>query len=156
MAEAQQFHYEIEVIWNGEAASEIRASGRPEIPVGAPPEFRGTEGRWSPEHLFAAAAATCFMLTFLAVAKSARLAVLDYSASARAKLEKISAGRFEITEIAIRPRIVVGTAEDMGRVPRLLEKTKQRCFITNSIKSRVVVEPEVFHRRTPAVPCPPG
>ena len=72
---------------------------------------------------------------------------------ARGKLEKTPAG-YQITEITVKPRIVISSANDLPRMPRILEKAKENCFVSNSIKSTIKVEPEVFHRQTPASPCP--
>jgi hypothetical protein len=41
-------------------------------------------------------------------------------------------------------------------MPRILEKAKENCFVSNSIKSAITVKPEVFHRQTPVSPCPLG
>jgi hypothetical protein len=41
-------------------------------------------------------------------------------------------------------------------MPRVLEKAKENCFVSNSIKSTIKIEPEVFHKQTPATPCPLG
>jgi hypothetical protein len=41
-------------------------------------------------------------------------------------------------------------------MPRVLEKAKENCFVSNSIKSKIIIEPEVFHQQTAASPCPLG
>lgn len=59
------------------------------IEVATPPEFSGgMAGIWSPEHLFVAAAASCFMTTFLAVAEKSRLEFISFSCKASGILEK--------------------------------------------------------------------
>jgi organic hydroperoxide reductase OsmC/OhrA len=39
-------------------------------------------------------------------------------------------------------------------MPRILEKAKDNCFISNSIKTTIKIEPEVFHHQTATSPCP--
>jgi len=61
-----------------------------------------------------------------------------------------------MTEIIIKPRVVIESAQDLLRTTKVLEKAKENCFVTNSIKSGVKIEPEVFHRQTQTSPCPLG
>ena len=48
------------------------------------------------------------------------------------------------------------SAHDLGRVPRILDKAKENCFISNSVKSVIKLEPEVHHHQTQASPSPLG
>ncbi len=95
------------------------------------------------------------MLTLLAIAELSRIAIV-MSSSAKGKLEKVEGGTYQITEIVVRPRVVIASANDLARMPRILEKAKENCFVSNSIKSVIKIEPEVFHHQTPASPCPLG
>jgi organic hydroperoxide reductase OsmC/OhrA len=61
-----------------------------------------------------------------------------------------------ISEEHAAPRIVIASANDLARMPRILEKAKENCFVSNSIKSAIKILPEVFHQQTPASPCPLG
>jgi len=81
---------------------------------------------------------------------------VSVSSKAKGKLEKVKGGGFQITEIVVKPRVVLASANDLARMPRILEKAKENCFVSNSIKSAIKIEPEVFHRQTPASPCPLG
>ena len=156
MAESKTFFYDSTIEWKGAKEGDLRAAALAPIVLGAPPEFNGREGTWSPEHLFVASVNGCFMLTFLAIAENSKLPLFSYSSSARGKLEKVQGGGYQITEITIKPTVVVASAEDLARMPRILEKAKENCFVTNSIKSVVQLEPQVYHRQTETAPCPPG
>jgi organic hydroperoxide reductase OsmC/OhrA len=48
----------------------------------------------------------------------------------------------------VKPKVVVASEEDLRRMPRILEKAKEGCFISNSIKSAVKLEPEVSQKQT--------
>jgi organic hydroperoxide reductase OsmC/OhrA len=154
--EPKIFYYETEVEWKKEKEGQIKGPTLPALGVGAPPEFKGREGHWTPEHLFVASISTCFMLTFLAIAENSKLPLVSFSSTAKGKLEKVPGTNYQITEIVLKPRIVIASVEDLGRLPKVLEKSKENCFISNSIKSTVKVEPEIFHERTPGYPCPLG
>jgi peroxiredoxin-like protein len=154
MSETKVFYYETEVEWTKEKAGQIKGPTLATVTVGAPPEFKGREGQWTPEHLFVASINTCFMLTFLAVAENSKLPLVSFTSTAKGKLEKVAGSGYQITEIVVKPRIVIASFEDLGRMPRVLEKAKENCFISKSIKSTVRLEPQIYHRQTQTSPCP--
>jgi organic hydroperoxide reductase OsmC/OhrA len=148
MGEAGSYVYESEIEWSREKEGTSRGSQVPPIAVGAPPEFKGRAGNWTPEHLFVASVNTCLMLTLLAIAENSKLNLVSYSSTAKGKLEKVSGAGYQITEIVVKPKVVVASEEDVRRMPRILEKAKEGCFISNSIKSAVKLEPEVSQKQT--------
>ena len=156
MSEPKVFYYETEIEWTKEKEGQIKGPTLPAVSVGAPPEFKGREGVWSPEHLFVASLNTCYMLTFLAVAENSKVPLVSFSSTAKGKLEKVPGSNYQITAIVVKPRVVIASANDLGRMPRILEKAKENCFVSNSIKSAIKIEPEVFHRQTETSPCPLG
>jgi peroxiredoxin-like protein len=156
MSETPQYFYETEIEWTGDKNVKLSGGTLPAIAAGAPPEFKGREGNWSPEHLFVASMNRCYALTLLAIAEFSKVSIVSLSSTARGKLEKVQGGGYQITEIVVKPRVVLASVNDLARMPRILEKAKENCFISNSIKSIVKVEPEVFHQQTPASPCPLG
>lgn len=156
MAEARDYFYESEIEWQAEKHGQVRSAGLAPITTGTPPEFTGRAGDWSPEHLLVASLNSCYMLTFLAIAEFSKIAIVSFSATAKGKLEKVEGGTYQITEIVVKPRVVIGSSNDLPRMPRVLEKAKENCFVSNSIKAKIAIEPEVFHYQTPASPCPLG
>ena len=156
MSGANEYFYKTELEWTGEKDLTIKGGKLPAIVAGAPPEFKGREENWSPEHLFVAALNSCYALTLLAVAEFSKISVVSLSSTAKGKLEKVPGGGYQITEIVVKPSIVIASAEDMSRMPRIMEKAKDNCFVSNSIKSTIKIEPEVFHRQMPVSPCPMG
>ena len=156
MSEARDYFYETEIGWQAEKHGQMRSAGLAPITTGAPPEFNGRAGDWSPEHLLVASLNSCYMLTFLAISEFSKIAIVSFSASAKGKLEKVEGGSYQITEIVVKPHVVIASANDLARIPRILEKAKENCFISNSIKSKIKIEPQVFHHQTPASPCPLG
>jgi peroxiredoxin-like protein len=155
MIESPALYYETEIEWKGEKDGRLRGRDLPPISVSAPPEFKGREGQWTPEHLLVASVNACFMLTFLATAEHSKLTPISFSSRAKGRLDKVEGAGYQITEIILKPTIVITSAHDLARMPRLLEKAKENCFVTNSIKSVVKIEPEIFCRETQTSPCPP-
>jgi organic hydroperoxide reductase OsmC/OhrA len=156
MADASIYFYEAEIDWIGGKDLQISSGKLPVIAGGAPPEFKGREGVWAPEHLFVASLNSCYMLTLLAIAEFSKIAIVSCSSSAKGKLEKITGSSYQVTEIVVKPRIVIASVNDLQRMPRILEKAKENCFVSNSIKSAIKIEPEVFHHQTPVSLCPLG
>ena len=156
MSESSSYFYETEIEWTG--AKDLKLSGGklPAIAAGAPPEFKGREENWSPEHLLVAALNSCYALTLLAITEFSKISVVSLSSTAKGKLEKVPGGGYQMTEIAVQPRIVISSADNLSRMPRILEKAKENCFVSNSIKGTIKIEPEIFHRETPVSSCPLG
>jgi len=146
--EANTFYYETEIEWKGDKTGDLRGANLPPVAVGAPPEFQGREGVWTPEQLFVASLNACYMLTFLAVAENSKVSIIRFSSTAKGKLERVAGSGYHITEIIVKPRIVVASGNDRTRLPRILEKAKENCFVSNSIKTAIKIEPEVSHQQT--------
>ena len=148
MAEAPTYFYETAIEWKGEKSGTLTGAGLPAVAAGAPPEFKGRDGQWSPEHLLVASLHTCYMLTFLAIAENSKLPLVSFSSTANGKLEKVPGSSYQITEIVVKPKVVIASAKDLERVPRILEMAKENCFVSNSIKSAIKIEPAIFHHQT--------
>ena len=147
MNKESAYQFESVVEWKGERDGDLTASNLPAVSVSAPPEFKGHEGKWTPEHLFVASVNTCLMMTFLAIAENSKLSIVSFCSTAAAKLEKVEGNGFQITEIVIKPRVVTSSAEDLRRVTRILTKAKENCFVSNSIKSTIKLEPELYDQQ---------
>ena len=137
------YSYRTEVEWTGERHGDLRAPVLPDLKVDAPPEFKGHDGVWTPEHLFVAAVNSCFMTTFLAIAENSKLDFVSFKAQATGKLEKAPDRGLVMTEITLHPKLVINSARDFERANRILEKAERHCLISNSIKSETKLEPEI-------------
>lgn len=144
MSEGKTHFYETEVEWIGAKNLKLSGAKQPAIAAGAPPEFQGREENWSPEHLLVASLNSCYVLTLIAIAEFSKVALVSCSSTAKGKLEKLPASGYQITEITVKPKVVLASAGDLSRMPRILEKAKDNCFISNSIKATIKIEPEVF------------
>ncbi|MBI2280345.1 MAG: OsmC family protein [Bacteroidetes bacterium] len=113
----------------------------PELPVkievATPPEFdKGVLGIWSPEHLYTAAVLSCFMTTFLAIAEYSKLEYKSFECDAEGVLDKVD-GKFLMTEVSLKARLVIDDESKKERAERILEKSEAACLISNSIKTKV-------------------
>jgi peroxiredoxin-like protein len=149
-----EFYYQTEVTWTGDRSGELKSDTLPTLQVAAPPEFQGRENAWTPEHLYVASVCSCFMTTFMAIAQNSKLEVASLSVAGRGKLEKIEGLGFQITEILLKPTVVIRQSTDLERANRILQKAEKGCLISNSIRTSVKLEPRIYHRQQPVYPCP--
>ena len=113
------------------------------IEVATPPQFpKGIPGIWSPEHLFTASVASCFMTTFLAIAENSKLDFESFECQSKGKLDTVD-GKLQMTEVVLAPIVKIAREQDRDKAQRILAKTEAACLITNSIKAKVVMQPVV-------------
>ena len=112
------------------------------VPATAAAAFLGNPARVDPEEAFVAAVASCHMLTFLAIAARRRLVVDRYEDAATGFMEKNEAGKLAITRVLLRPVIQFAEqtppAEELARLHALAH---ENCFIANSVRTEIRVEP---------------
>ncbi|MEW6127255.1 MAG: OsmC family protein [Acidobacteriota bacterium] len=137
------YFYDTQVEWKGARKGELRALHLPSLEIAAPPEFKGHENIWTPEHLYVASVNVCFMTTFLAIAELSKLDFTSFTCNASGKLEKIEGEGFKVTEITLHPKLVIRQSRDLERAGRILEKAERNCLISNSINTIVKLEPEI-------------
>ena len=114
------------------------------IEVATPPQFSsGIPNIWSPEHLFTAAVSSCLMTTFLAIAEYSKLDFISFKCGSKGILDKVD-GKFIMTEIQLFPEVVITNESQKDRAERILEKSEKACLISNSITSKVTMEPKII------------
>ncbi len=96
--------------------------------------------RWNPEDLLGASLAMCHMLTFLALAAKVGIDVRAYEEAGEAQLttvDRVTA----VTTIRLAPAIRLGPGADVAKAHSLFEKAHKYCYIANSIKADVEMDP---------------
>jgi organic hydroperoxide reductase OsmC/OhrA len=101
-------------------------------------EERGDPRLLNPEQLVVMAASSCQLLWFLHLASKARVDVIEYEDHPEAEMPEDW-----ITEILLRPRIVVASDHGEQRVRELVELAHEHCYIANSLRSLVAIEPTI-------------
>jgi organic hydroperoxide reductase OsmC/OhrA len=81
------------------------------------------------------------MLTFLAIAARKRLVVDAYRDAAVGYLEKNQDGKLAITRVVLRPAVTFRDPPSAEAIERLHHQAHGECFIANSVKTDVRVEP---------------
>jgi organic hydroperoxide reductase OsmC/OhrA len=96
-----------------------------------------------PEEAFIAAISSCHMLWFLDLARQRGFVVEAYEDDAVGSMVRIETSRYWIDKVTLRPRIVYakGKAPDGAAEKALHDDAHHLCFIANSVRTEVVVEP---------------
>jgi peroxiredoxin-like protein len=144
----EQHYYNVEVNWSSDrkgvmCSPELMKEAGSCLEVATPPEFpKGMPGIWSPEHLFTAAVSSCLMTTFLSIAENSKLNFTHFSCKSKGKLEQVE-GKFLMSEIILEPTVTVTDDKDREKAERILQKSEAACLISNSIKSKVTMIPNI-------------
>jgi organic hydroperoxide reductase OsmC/OhrA len=95
-----------------------------------------------PEEMFVASLSSCHMLWFLDYARHAGLDVLSYLDEASGEMGKDEQGRLVMTVVTLRPSVqIAGASASAAQIDALHHQAHEACFIANSVKSDVRVEP---------------
>jgi organic hydroperoxide reductase OsmC/OhrA len=112
------------------------------LELSADPAFRGNPALLNPEQLLVLAASSCQLLSFLAVAARARLDVRRYEDVAEAEMPEDDRP-VRIVRIRLRPRIELAAGPSEERVRRLVAQAHEECYVANSVRSEIVIDPEI-------------
>ncbi len=105
-----------------------------------PSEFGGVDGVMNPEDAFVASLAMCFSITFEEITNKMRMDIDGFELETEGILEEGDDGK-EFTRIILRPRIK--TDEPENKVQRAVDLAKKNCLIARSMRSEIVMEPEI-------------
>jgi len=100
------------------------------------------EGRWTPEELLLASIAACYTTTLRAIAGPAKLNFSDLQVEARGTVRKADSG-WIFTEIAVRPTLKIGSAEERERALDLLQRAEKLCLVSRAIGTALKFEPQL-------------
>lgn len=125
-------------VWRFDGGAEVPASASPDV---VPVPMSNPAGV-DPEEALVAAVSSCHMLWFLALAQQAGLDVESYADEAEGRMGRIGPGRYALAAITLRPRIAFAGGEPApDLLARLHHEAHGKCFIANSLKTEVTVEP---------------
>jgi organic hydroperoxide reductase OsmC/OhrA len=114
----------------------------PDLTTAPPAEFDGPGDLWSPETLFCAAIADCYILTFRAIARASGLEWSSLSCKVEGVLDRVDrVTRF--TAIRTHATLEVPGSGDHAKARSLLEKSEHACLVTNSLNGKRTLIAEV-------------
>jgi organic hydroperoxide reductase OsmC/OhrA len=145
---SQTSTYNTTVAWKGEHWGHIVMGNGPEMDFSAPPDAQGHPGLLTPEDAFVAAANTCIMMMFIWATERFKLNLLSYECRAEGT-KLIELDRTEIfTHLRFWPviRIAAGDEDPLAleaRARRALKSAQKYSLVANSVKSEIVIEPDI-------------
>lgn len=113
---------------------QLAAEGLPDLETAGPPEFGGPGDVWSPETLLVGAVADCFVLSFRAIARTARLDWSALTCTAEGTLDKVDK-LTQFTGFTVTATLTVPAGTNETKARTILEKAEKYCLITNSMKA---------------------
>jgi organic hydroperoxide reductase OsmC/OhrA len=114
----------------------------PDLHTAAPPEFDGPGGVWSPETLLCASVADCFILTFRAVSRVARLEWLHLECRVEGILDRVERAS-QFTRFTTFATLTVPAGTDVAKARESLERAERGCLIANSLRGERMLEAKV-------------
>ena len=140
--------YHTTVRWTGEHWGHLVMGNGPEMKFSAPPDAHGHAGVLTPEDAFVAAANTCVMMMFVWACERFKLKLLSYECRGEGT-KQIALDRTEtFTRLQFHPKIRISAAGEPGdvieaRTRRALQAAQKYSLIANSVKSEILIEPEL-------------
>ena len=141
---ADNHEYQVDLTWKEDRKGQVSSPELTDtIETATPPDFpKGMPNIWSPEHFLVAAVESCLMTTFLAIAENSKLEFISFKSKAIGKLDKVE-GKFQMTEIILKPVLEITDENNTERAKRIIEKSEKACLISNSIKTKITLESEI-------------
>lgn len=125
--------------WRFDGGAVVRGSSAPS----GVPEPMSDPSAVDPEEALVAALSSCHMLFFLAYARKDGFIVDSYRDEAEGSMSKDERGKVSITEIILRPAITWSGDKmpDAAAIADLHHRSHDICYIANSIRAEVKIEP---------------
>ncbi len=140
--------YATTVRWTEAHWGRITMGNGPEMAFSAPPDAQGHPGVLTPEDAFVASVNTCVMMMFLWACERFKLKLVSFECRAEGT-KRIELDRTEtFTKVHLKPVIRMdagGEAHDVieARVTKALAAARKYSLVANSVKSEIVIEPEI-------------
>lgn len=136
-------HYHVKASAEGATNVILSAENLPDLETAGPPEFGGPGDVWSPETLLVGSVADCFILSFRAIARTAKLDWLTLDCEVEGELDKLE--KFtQFIGFNVKATLTIPSSTPEKKARTILEKAEKYCLITNSMKAESHLETQVI------------
>lgn len=135
-------HYDVQLTAGLSGYAQLASAGIPALRAAPPVDYGGPGDAWTPEHLLLAAVQTCFLFTFRAVARAARVEFIALDVHAAGTVDRKD-GVTRFTAITLRAKVAVPAGTDRDRLLHALEKSERACLVSASLSTPIRLEPEI-------------
>lgn len=143
MKTTKDFRFPVSIAWTGGRLVRASVAGKETLEIATPPEFKGTdEGVWSPEDLLVAATASCFTVTYIAVAEHRGVPVHDVSVDGTGRMGIGPDGRLGFLGIDLVAHLVTEPGHEEAAIGAA-ERAEEGCFISMALQIPVSLETRV-------------
>lgn len=134
--------YTVRLVWTGGKSGDLIVEGKANIRTGVPSGGSDEAKYHSPEDLFVASAALCYMNGFVEFTRKMRIEFKSFECDAAGTLEKVGRS-FEVTKIEMKTTVAIESEDTHRKIDRALELAAKYCFIGNSMKCPITHETDV-------------
>jgi organic hydroperoxide reductase OsmC/OhrA len=129
----REFHFPVEIVWEGGRRTIARVDGKPPLPIATPPVFRGKDPEmWSPEDALVAAAGSCLAVTIAALAQREQLPLSGLAVKADGVVGRRPDDHLGFVRIEQTVDLTTDAGcEDAARA--LVAKAEEGCLVTVSL-----------------------
>jgi organic hydroperoxide reductase OsmC/OhrA len=150
---SKEHFYSLTITWTGnhgdgttsyrsyERSHIISAENKADILASSDQEFRGDKTKYNPEELLVASLSSCHMLWFLHLCADNGVVVMDYFDNPVGTMVETEDGGGQFKEVILRPTVIVEEESMLEKLDELHKKSRELCFIANSVNFPVVHKP---------------
>ncbi len=140
MKPSRNFDFPVSVAWVDGRLVRASVSGKETIEIATPPEFKGTdEGVWSPEDFLVAAAASCFAVTYLAVAEQRAIPVHELSVAGVGRMGMDPDNRLGFVGIDLTATLATEPGQEAAAAVAAA-RAERGCFVSRALSVPVRLE----------------
>jgi organic hydroperoxide reductase OsmC/OhrA len=137
--------YPVAATMSATGAVSMQARELPDVEIAPPREFDGPGDRWSPESLLVGAIASCFLLTFKAIARASKFEWQSLHCAVDGTLERKD-GVTRFTAFRTYAKLTVPATSDRTLCEHMLEKSERGCLVANSLNGERTLVMEIITR----------
>ena len=126
--------YTVHVSASADSTVNLHIENISDLELSAPANFGGPGTLHSPEDLQTAAVASCFILSFKAIARASKLEWESLEVKVCGTLDMVDRA-MQFTGFSTHASLTLPADGSREKATRLLEKAEQSCLITNSLKA---------------------
>lgn len=134
--------YTNKVVWTGEHTGFTYCENGAEMSFSAPPTLHGHPNVMTPEDAYMMAINTCVHMMVLWAAERFNLDLISFECTARGDVEEHIDRTSWFNKIVLYPKLKV-RGSSVNVVKRALQMARKYSTIAESVKSEIIIEPEI-------------
>ncbi|WP_019528873.1 OsmC family protein [Dasania marina] len=140
--QALPHHYTVTASAEEQNNLQLTGDNLPALSCAPPKNFGGPGDQWSPEDLLMASVASCFILSFRAIANASKLSWQQINCQSEGILDKVERG-MQFIQVNTQVKLTISNEQDKDKAEKLLHKAEQSCLVLNSMTSQSQLQCEI-------------